>query len=188
MLFACTRMQDMVDIVSMALRLQTTRRPTPYATNAFPASAFIRRAVPANEYRSNNYSANAFAANTFSSGAVPVNGYTPNNIAANVYPTGFGTRGVVAGRNVAKRRVGTATSSSPAVPTMVWVILAMSAVVITMLIFAANHNKAQDAANLETLRKSLEEHQAARAHNEKIWQQMAEEERGELTQKTRKSN
>lgn len=66
---------------------------------------------------------------------------------------------------------------------MVWVILGMVGVAIIMLIVAINHNKAQEVANMERLERGLERQAAAKAHNERIWQKMEEEERMEAARR-----
>lgn len=196
----------------MALRLQTPRRParrsTPYAANAFPASAFAPRAVPANEYPSqiysapypapgypmhpyaqgaapvkhyaaNAYPAQAFTANTYPASPTAPPAYAPSRYACNAFPAGFGTHGVVAGRNVAVRRGGASAAQAPGVPAILWIILAMAGVAIIMLVIAINHNKAQEEANIATLERGLERQAAAQAHNERMWKQMEDDERRE---------
>lgn len=184
------------------------RRSTPYAANAFPASAFAPRAVPANEYPSpaystpyptpgypmdayaqggahvqhygaNAYTAQAFSTNSYAPRPMPAPAYAPSGYAGNGYPTGYGTQGVVAGRNVAMRRGGAAAAPSPGIPAIVWILLAMAGVAIIMLVIAINHNKAQEAANIATLERGLKRQAAAQAHNERMWQQMEEDERRE---------
>lgn len=199
----------------MALRLQTPRRPmrrpTPYATNAFPASAFAPRAVPVHGYPSNPYSAAAYPAagypapayapqaapvyptnaypapmyqaNPYAQQAPPVNQFSANAFSTASISSGFGTHGVVGGRNIVAKRYGASSSQSAAIPMMVWVILGMVGVAIIMLIVAINHNKAQEVANMERLERGLERQAAAKAHNERIWQKMEEEERMEAARR-----
>lgn len=80
-------------------------------------------------------------------------------------------------------RIPVRAAKSPGAPTAVWVILAVAVVAGLVIMWAVNHNRTQDAAIQETLRKSAEEHAAAKAHNEKVRLQIEEEKRLEAEQK-----
>lgn len=76
-------------------------------------------------------------------------------------------------------RVPARVSSPSTNNTALWVIIGVVIVVITIIVLAYNHNKSQEEAIHTVLKQNAEQHEAAKTHNEKIQQQIAEEKRRE---------